>query len=243
MGEHDYYLDLGEHWSRLFGPHHYSFDRGGVHFVVLNSILTHDDWTHGRWPGGERRMLAMAGLDNPDGSPFLVGEAQRAWLARDLAGIARDTPLVVFSHSPLQKIHRNWNFWTEDAEAVQALLRPFAKVNVVHGHLHRIRYAQVGNIAFQSGMATAWPWPSPAADARAGRRLPVLTVSLDHGAPLFENDATGWQFVDLRSGRVDLAYNLFAKCRRVATAGPKPGCPGGAVREAAADRIAPWPQV
>ena len=26
MGEHDYYLDLGEYWSKLFGPQYYSFD-------------------------------------------------------------------------------------------------------------------------------------------------------------------------------------------------------------------------
>ena len=80
MGEHDYYLDLGEYWSKLFGPHYYSFDHKGVHFVVLNSILTHDDWTYNTWPSAEQRMLEMAGLDNPNGSPFMVGEKQRAWL-------------------------------------------------------------------------------------------------------------------------------------------------------------------
>ena len=71
MGEHDYYLDLGEYWSKLFGPHYYSFDHKGVHFVVLNSILTFDEWTFNRWPSAEQRMLEMAGLDNPNGSPFM----------------------------------------------------------------------------------------------------------------------------------------------------------------------------
>ena len=85
MGEHDYYLDLGEYWSELFGPHWYSFDHKGVHFVVLNSILTFDEWTFDRWPTAEQRMLEMAGLDNPNGSPFMVGEKQRAWLAKDLS--------------------------------------------------------------------------------------------------------------------------------------------------------------
>ena len=60
MGEHDYYLDLGEYWSKLFGKHYYSFDHKGVHFVVLNSILTYDDWTFNRWPTAEQRMLEMA---------------------------------------------------------------------------------------------------------------------------------------------------------------------------------------
>ncbi len=78
LGEHDYYLDLGEYWSELFGPHYYSWDHKGVHFIVLNSILTYDKWTYERWPTAEQRMLEMAGLDNPNGSPFMVGEKQRA---------------------------------------------------------------------------------------------------------------------------------------------------------------------
>jgi 3',5'-cyclic AMP phosphodiesterase CpdA len=134
LGEHDYYLDLGEYWSELFGPHWYSFDHKGVHFVVLNSILTFDEWTFDRWPTAEQRMLEMAGLDNPNGSPFMVGEKQRAWLANDLAGVAKNTPVVVFSHSPIQKIYKGWNFWTDDAEEVQALLQPFNDVTVIYGH-------------------------------------------------------------------------------------------------------------
>ncbi|HLF98406.1 MAG TPA: metallophosphoesterase, partial [Methylococcaceae bacterium] len=153
MGEHDYYLDLGEYWQKLFGPHFYSFDHKGVHFVVLNSILTYDDWTYHRWPTPEQRMQEMAGLDNPNGSPFMVGEKQRAWLEKDLAGVSRETPVVVFSHSPLQKIFKGWNFWTEDADEVQALLKPFAKVTVLYGHVHQIQYHQIGNISFNSAMA------------------------------------------------------------------------------------------
>lgn len=160
MGEHDYYDDLGEYWSKLFGPQHYSFDHKGVHFVVLNSILTFDDWTHNRWPTPQQRMLEMAGLDNPNGSPFMVGDKQREWLRKDLEKVEKDTPVVVFSHSPLQKIYKGWNFWTDDAEQVQALLAPFDKVNVIYGHVHQIQYNQIGNIAFNSVMATAWPYPS-----------------------------------------------------------------------------------
>lgn len=39
MGEHDYYLDLGEYWESKLGPQYYSFDHKGVHFVVLNKHL------------------------------------------------------------------------------------------------------------------------------------------------------------------------------------------------------------
>ena len=208
MGEHDYYLDLGEYWSELFGPQHYSWDHKGVHFIVLNSILTFDDWTHNRWPTPEQRMFEMAGLDNPNGSPFMVGEAQRDWLKKDLAKVKKETPIVLFSHSPIQKIYKGWNFWTEDAEEVQALLAPFDTVNVIYGHVHQIQYNQIGNISFNAVMATAWPWPYPQSYAQAESHLPVLTVPMNRADPFFERDATGWQFIGVDTGRVALNYRL-----------------------------------
>jgi 3',5'-cyclic AMP phosphodiesterase CpdA len=225
MGEHDYYLDLGEYWSELFGEHYYSFDHKGVHFVTLNSILTYDDWTYERWPSAEQRMLEMAGLDNPNGSPFMVGEKQREWLKEDLAKVKKDTPIVVFSHSPLQKLYKGWNFWTDDAEEVQAILTPFDKVNVVYGHVHQIQYNQIGSIAFNSVMATAWPWPYPQSYAQAQHHMPKLTIPMNRADPFFERDATGWQFIDVGTGRVALEYNLYNNTNRVVAFNPATGQP------------------
>jgi len=207
MGEHDYYLDLGRKWMKLFGPQFYSFDHKGVHFVVLNSILTTNEWTN-KWPTDEQRMLEMAGLDNPNGSPFMVGEQQREWLRRDLDKVDKSTPMVVFSHSPIQKIYKGWNFWTDDAEQVQALLKPFKKVTVIYGHVHQIQYNQIGNISFHAVMATAWPWPYPRSYALAESHMPVLTVPMNRADPFFERDATGWQFMNMKTGNVDVHYHL-----------------------------------
>lgn len=225
MGEHDYYLDLGEYWEKLNGPQYYSFDHKGVHFVVLNSILTYDDWTHNRWKDGEERMGVMAGLDNPNGSPFMVGKKQRKWLKKDLARVNRNTPVVVFSHSPLQKIYKGWNFWTEDAEQVQALLKPFKKVNVFYGHVHQIQYNQIGNISFHSAMATAWPWPYPSTYKQAVSHLPKLTVEMNRADPFFERDATGWQMIDIHSGNADMHYALANNTRRTLAFNKKTGRP------------------
>jgi 3',5'-cyclic AMP phosphodiesterase CpdA len=225
MGEHDYYLDLGEYWSKLFGKHWYSFDHKGVHFVVLNSILTFDDWTFKRWPTAKQRMAEMAGIDNPNGSPFMVGAKQREWLKKDLAKVDKSTPIVVVSHSPLQKIYKGWNFWTEDAEEMQALLKPFDSVNVLYGHVHQIQYNQIGSIAFNSAMATAWPWPYPSTYAQVDSHLPVLTVPMNRADPFFERDATGWQFINLHTGRNDLHYNLYNNQSRVIAFNPKTGRP------------------
>jgi 3',5'-cyclic AMP phosphodiesterase CpdA len=225
MGEHDYYYDLGEYWSKLYGSHYYSFDHKGVHFVVLNSILTYDDWTYNKWPSATQRMLEMAGLDNPNGSPFMVGAKQREWLQKDLAKVGKETPVVLFSHSPIQKLYKGWNFWTEDAEEVQALLKPFPKVTVVYGHVHQIQYNQIGNITFHSLMATAWPWPYPQSYAQAKHAMPKITVPMNRADPFFERDATGWQFIDLNSGRVILEYNLYNNTNRVVAFNPATGQP------------------
>jgi 3',5'-cyclic AMP phosphodiesterase CpdA len=225
MGEHDYYLDLGEYWSKLFGPQYYSFDHKGVHFVVLNSVLTYDDWTFNRWPTAEQRMLEMAGLDNPNGSPFMVGEKQREWLRKDLARVKKTTPVVVFSHSPLQKLYKGWNFWTEDAEEVQALLAPFDTVNVIYGHVHQIQYNQIGNIAFNSVMATAWPWPYPQSYAQAQHSMAKLTVPMNRADPFFERDATGWQVIDLMTGRPTMNFNLYNNKSRVVAFDAQAGHP------------------
>lgn len=213
MGEHDFYLDMGEYWSKLYGDHYYSFDHKGVHFVVLNSILTYDEWNN-KWESPARRMHEMAGLDNPNGSPFMVGAAQLAWLKKDLAAINRKTPVVVLSHSPLQKIYKGWNFWTEEAEDIQKLLKRFRQATVIYGHVHQIQYNQIGNIAFNAVMSTAWPWPYPQSYAQAESHLPILTVPMNRADPFDERDATGWQFMNMHSGRADLSFNLYGNNNR-----------------------------
>jgi len=239
LGEHDYYLDLGEYWSELFGPHYYSWDHKGVHFVVLNSILTDDHWTFDRWPSAEQRMLEMAGLDNPNGSPFMVGAKQRKWLRKDLKKVAKNTPVVVFSHSPIQKIYKGWNFWTDDAEEVQALLHPFDDVTVIYGHVHQIQYNQIKNISFHAVMATAWPWPYPESYAQAEIDWPGMTVPMNRANPFFERDATGWQIIDLKNGRTALDYNLYNNTNRVVAYNPVTGKPEDIAYQAPDSRVPP----
>ncbi|MDT8452787.1 MAG: serine/threonine protein phosphatase [Gammaproteobacteria bacterium] len=239
MGEHDYYLDLGEHWRKRIGPDHYSFDHKGVHFVVLNSILTHDDWIHKKWDSPMHRMKAMARLDNPDGSPFLVGDPQREWLRKDLEKVSKNTPLVVVSHSPLQKIYKGWNFWTDDAEQIQAMLKPFDKVTVLYGHVHQIQYNQIDNISFHAVMATAWPWPYPSTYTRQASYLPKLTVEINRADPFFERDGTGWQFINMHTGDIDVHYALPDNRNRSVIFDKKKGHPVDSGHQAESARIPP----
>jgi 3',5'-cyclic AMP phosphodiesterase CpdA len=203
VGEHDWFLDLGEKWQALFGQPTYSFDHKGVHFVVLNSVHEDDFWTaRGMTP--EERMHTVAGLDNGIQGRFKVGPEQRAWLQQDLAKLPKTTPLVVFSHSPLYKYYRPWNFWTDDADEVQAILKPFNKAVVVHGHTHQMLTNRIGNIHFHGMLSTAWPWPY------APEGLPPLTIQMDRADPFNVNDGLGDGLVEVHAdGLVDKVYNLW----------------------------------
>jgi predicted MPP superfamily phosphohydrolase len=203
VGEHDWYLDMGERWKELFGEPTYSFDHGGVHFVVLHSVVEADFWTaRGLTP--MERMQTVAGLDNGKQSPFTVGAPQRDWLKQDLAKLAPSQPIVVFSHSPLYKLYKPWNFWTDDADEVQAILKPFQKVTVLHGHTHQVLTNRIGNIHFHGMLSTAWPWPY------APQGLPPLTIQMNRPDPFDPNDGCGTGEVAVHpDGLVDKLYSLW----------------------------------
>ncbi|MCA9555355.1 MAG: metallophosphoesterase [Myxococcales bacterium] len=203
VGEHDWYLDLGERWRELFGADQHSWDHKGVHFVVLNSVVEKDFWT-ARGLSPMERMQTVAGLDNGVQSPFTVGDANRAWLKKDLEKVSSKTPLVVFSHSPLYKLYKNWNFWTDDAEDVQAILRRFENVTVIHGHTHQLLTNQIGNISFHGLLSTAWPWPY------APEGMPQMTIEMGRANPFDPQDGCGNGLVAVHTdGLVDKVYNLW----------------------------------
>lgn len=205
VGEHDWFLDMGEAWKGMFGPDRYSFDHKGVHFVVLNSILEKDFWTERKLSPMER-MKIVAGLDNGIQSRFEVGAEQRAWMQKDLARVDKKTPVIVFSHSPLYKYYRPWNFWTDDADEVQGILKPFERVTVIHGHTHQLLSNAIGNIQFHGMLSTAWPWPY------APEGLPALTVQMNRADPFSQFDGCGNGRMDvLEAGLVDKLYNLWER--------------------------------
>ena len=203
VGEHDWFLDMGDKWRALFGEPTYSFEHKGVHFVVLNSVLEKDFWT-ARKMTPEQRMQTVAGLDNSVQSRFSVGEEQRKWLAENLKPVPAQKPVIVFSHSPLYKLYKPWNFWTEDADEVQALLSRFKSVVVIHGHTHQLLTQRIGNIHFHGMLSTAWPWPY------APEGMPELTIQMGRPDPFNPHDGIGDGSVIVHAdGLVDKVYNLW----------------------------------
>jgi 3',5'-cyclic-AMP phosphodiesterase len=203
VGEHDWYLDMGEKWRALFGKPTESWDHKGVHFVKLLSVIEEDFWT-ARKMSPMARMKTVAGLDNGVQKSFTVGPEQREWLKKDLAELDDDTPLVVFSHSPLYKLYKNWNFWTDDADEVQAILKRFKNVAVIHGHTHQMLTNRIGNIHFHGLLATAWPWPY------APQGMPELTIQMTRPDPFNPQDGCGDGEVHVfPDGLVDKIYNFW----------------------------------
>ena len=151
-----------------------------------------------------QRMQTVAGLDNSVQSPFTVGEEQRKWLeggsgetSRRCAG-RRFFPLAA-----LQTV-QNWNFWTEDAEEVQAILKRFKQVVVIHGHTHQLLTNRIGNIHFHGMLSTAWPWPY------APEGMPELTIQMSRPDPFDPSDGCGDGEVRVQTdGLVDKVYNLW----------------------------------
>ncbi len=142
-GEHDASLDAGAAYQELFGPTHYTFDHKGVHFVVLDNVSD---------PAGR------------------VGDAQRAWLAADLARQPKGARIVVFTHRPLFDLYPQWDWATRDGAQVIDTLMPYPNVTVFYGHIHQEHHHTTGHIAHHAARSLMFPLPPPGSQPQ---RLPV----------------------------------------------------------------------
>lgn len=107
-------------FGRHFGPRYYSFDRGAVHYVVLDDVL---------WHGA--------------GYIGYLERDQLTWLEADLARVEAGRPVVVVTHIPLVGT-RHWREGERsprisgsvtNREALARLLEPF-QAHVLSGHTH-----------------------------------------------------------------------------------------------------------
>jgi 3',5'-cyclic-AMP phosphodiesterase len=140
-GEHDSVGDSGKAYRQAFGAATtgdgwYSFDTHGVHFIALVNTLTLEKLGH-------------------------LGTDQIEFVRKDVAGLKADTPIVVFSHIPLFAMYPAWGWATDDALQVLALLKRFASVTCLNGHVHQVFSKTEGNVTFRSATTTAYPLPAP----------------------------------------------------------------------------------
>ena len=99
-----------------YGPTYYSFNRGRVHYIVLDNI---------RFRGGKR-----------DAYDIGFGEEQLAWVERDLSTSRKKRAVVVLVHAPLQSRQFPDPEHYGDSSALLALLDGYARVQIISGHTH-----------------------------------------------------------------------------------------------------------
>ncbi|HWA82092.1 MAG TPA: metallophosphoesterase [Fimbriimonadaceae bacterium] len=147
-GEHDVLNENGKNFLERYakkGKGWCSFDHKGVHFVALVNVLN----------------LKAGGMGN-------LGQEQLAWLADDLRGRSKSTPIVVFAHVPLWTVYAEWGWGTDDSAQALALLKDFGSVTVLNGHIHQAMQKIEGNVVFHTARSTAFPQPGPGKAAGPG---------------------------------------------------------------------------
>lgn len=109
---------LGESaYKSLIGPTYYSFNIGGIHYIVLDDVMYRNQ-------GGERDFYRE------------VSGEQITWMVQDLKHVSKDTPVFVTMHCPLYKDNGDsslYNLWD--------LIKNFEGYDHVHfvtGHTHAI---------------------------------------------------------------------------------------------------------
>ena len=204
VGEHDWYLDMGEKWRELFGSRQLLVRPQGRALRraqqrrregLLDGAEADADGAHAdRRRPRQRHRRAVHGrrTSSASGSQRISPSVPADDAARRLLALAA------------LQVYRPWNFWTDDAEQVQAILKRFNHVTVIHGHTHQLLTNRIGNIDFHGMLSTAWPWPY------APQGLPALTCRWT--APIRSIPTTA--AATARSsvhpdGLVDKVYNLW----------------------------------
>ncbi len=196
-GEHDWYLDMGEyymqHMIRRPEPW-YSFDHKGAHIMALHGSRLNDFWSARHLTAEERMQVAGTVNDQSQGT-FALGKPQLDWMEKDLAHVPKEAPILLFSHAPLYHYYRPWNFWTQDADEAQAILRPFKNVQVFHAHVHQLVEHRIANIRFCGILSTAWPHPYPETYHSLG-----LSGQMPRSNPALPFDGLGWHIGKVSGG-------------------------------------------
>jgi len=111
---------------------YYSFDREGVHFVVLDADFKTDGTSYSK--------------NNYVWTDSFIPNEQLIWLRDDLQ--KTKLPSIIFVHQLLDDVDDH-DFCVKNAEQVREVLIDSKKVMAVfQGHCHKERYNKIGNIHF-----------------------------------------------------------------------------------------------
>lgn len=133
-------------FSRHFGPRYYSFERGAVHYVVLDDVFWHGDGYIG-----------------------YLGADQLRWLRNDLAHVEAGRPVIVSAHIPVlggrhirlgQRTPSN-TISVTNRQALYRLLEPY-QAHILTGHTHESEHVFAGGVHehVNGAVCGAW-WSGP----------------------------------------------------------------------------------
>ena len=187
-GEHDWYLDMGKKWEKLFGEPELDLRPQGRalhrprHHQPGAGLLDRPRRCRRRsaWAIWRRSTARVAGA--------WAGRRQDQLdsLSKTLSDWDKARPVIIFSHNPLYEYYPPWNFWVRDWRDVQEVLRPYTNVTNIHGHVHQALYNEIGTMRSIGMLATSWPWPY------APEGVPALTRRMIRGDPGDHFDGVGW---------------------------------------------------
>jgi 3',5'-cyclic AMP phosphodiesterase CpdA len=203
-GEHDWYLDMGETWNKLFGESPWKMDHKGARIIGLNTVGQAPDYWSAKGMTPKERMGHMEVLDGSVAGPWSgLGKKQLEWLASALSDWPKGAPVIIFTHNPLYEYYPGWNFWVRDWREVHEIILPFNNVTNIHGHVHQPLYHEVGGARFIGQLATSWPWPY------APQGVPALTRPMIRVDPGDHFDGVGWGSLAMNSGHMDYEYKMW----------------------------------
>jgi calcineurin-like phosphoesterase family protein len=205
-GEHDWYLDMGATWNKMFGASPWTFDHKGVRFIGLDTVSRAPDFWTPRKMTDKERMGHMATLDGTLGGAWAaVGDDGLKFLSTTLADWPKDQPVIIFTHNPLYEYYPPWNFWVRDWLPAQEILKPYANVTNIHGHVHQPLYNEIGTMRSIGMLATSWPWPY------APEGVPKLTKPMIRVDPGDHFDGVGWGSLAVADARTEAEYKMWRK--------------------------------
>ncbi|WP_418992671.1 calcineurin-like phosphoesterase C-terminal domain-containing protein [Alistipes sp.] len=147
-------FDAEAAFKRDIGPTCYSFNAGGVHYVMLDdNFYVNNGGSSSKM--GDRTYEAR------------LTEQQLAWLRADLAAVQdKSKPLVVCMHCPLysfnSKLETTNAFKTQgDADALVASFEGFTDIHIFSGHTHNNYNTEVGDRIIEHNTAAVcatWWW-------------------------------------------------------------------------------------
>ncbi len=159
-------------YREAFGPDYYSFEHGGVRFIVLNTVV----------------------IDHPERSGDALAE-QMEFLRGEIDGIIEDGIRgVVFGHHPLftREPDEEETYWNLPVERRRDLLAEFHRGRITHafaGHWHRNSLARDGDFEMVTSGPVGYPLGEDPSGIRVVRVEPDRIIHHYHDLAEFEENA------------------------------------------------------